>query len=75
MNDAEACEVFVDPLRMSGESGFFAERQRPRQIDPQFLDAWPEAQRRIQALLERGLQRDANFEKQWPAALVTLLEG
>src|SRR5713226_735500 len=35
---------------------------------------WSEAQQRIQALLERGLQRDANFEKRWPALLGTLLE-
>jgi enoyl-CoA hydratase/carnithine racemase len=36
---------------------------------------WSEAQERIQALLERGLQRDGDFEKQWPAALGTLLDG
>jgi enoyl-CoA hydratase/carnithine racemase len=36
---------------------------------------WPGAQRRIQALLERGLQRDADFEKRWPAALGTLFES
>jgi len=30
---------------------------------------WPEAQRRIRAVLERGLQRDANFEKNWPDIL------
>jgi enoyl-CoA hydratase/carnithine racemase len=35
---------------------------------------WPEAQRRIQALLERGLQRDADFEKAWPEVLGTLLD-
>jgi enoyl-CoA hydratase/carnithine racemase len=35
---------------------------------------WPEAQRRIQALLERGLQRDVAFEKRWPEVLGTLLE-
>jgi hypothetical protein len=35
---------------------------------------WPEAQRRIQALLERGLQRDADFEKAWPDVLGTLLD-
>jgi enoyl-CoA hydratase/carnithine racemase len=35
---------------------------------------WSEAQQRIQALLERGLQRDGDFEKQWPATLDTLLE-
>ena len=35
---------------------------------------WPEAQRRIQALLEGGLQRDADFETKWPALLGTLLE-
>src|SRR6202048_1573466 len=34
---------------------------------------WPEAQQRIQALLERGLQRERDFEKQWPAVLGTLL--
>ena len=35
---------------------------------------WPEAQRRIQSLLERGLQRDPDFETRWPALLETLLE-
>ena len=35
---------------------------------------WPEAQERIQALLERGLQREIDFEKRWPAVLGTLLE-
>jgi enoyl-CoA hydratase/carnithine racemase len=35
---------------------------------------WPEAQRRIQALLERGLQKDRDFENRWPALLGTLLE-
>ncbi len=36
--------------------------------------AWPQAQRRFQALLKRGLQQDADFEKSWPAVLGTLLE-
>src|SRR6202041_2976936 len=27
---------------------------------------WPEAQNRIRTVLERGLQRDAGFEKNWP---------
>src|SRR5579862_20674 len=27
---------------------------------------WPEAQNRVRAVLERGLQRDAGFEKNWP---------
>jgi enoyl-CoA hydratase/carnithine racemase len=35
---------------------------------------WPEAQQRIQALLNRGLQREVDFETRWPAALDTLLE-
>jgi enoyl-CoA hydratase/carnithine racemase len=35
---------------------------------------WPEAGRRIQAVLERGLQRDADFERNWPEVLGTLLE-
>src|SRR6478672_10959922 len=35
---------------------------------------WPETQRRVKALLERGLQREGDFEKRWPAALGTLLE-
>src|SRR5467141_3525386 len=30
---------------------------------------WSEAQQRIQTLLDRGLQRDGDFEKQWPATL------
>jgi enoyl-CoA hydratase/carnithine racemase len=36
---------------------------------------WPEAQQRIQALLERGLQRDFDFEERWPEVLGTLLGG
>src|ERR1700731_2506725 len=35
---------------------------------------WPEALERIQALLERGLQRDVDFEKRWPEVLGTLVE-
>ena len=35
--------------------------------------AWPEAQRRIRAVLERGLQQDPDFERNWPDALGTLL--
>jgi enoyl-CoA hydratase/carnithine racemase len=34
---------------------------------------WPEAQQRIQAVVERGLQRDANFEKAWPEVLGNLV--
>ena len=34
---------------------------------------WPEAQHRIQAVVERGLQRDANFEKTWPEVLGNLV--
>src|SRR5260370_36413986 len=34
---------------------------------------WPETQQRVQALLKRGLQRESNFEKQWPEVLGTLL--
>jgi enoyl-CoA hydratase/carnithine racemase len=36
--------------------------------------SWPEARQRIQALLQRGLQRDGDFERRWPAVLGTLLE-
>jgi len=35
---------------------------------------WPEAEQRIQALLDRGLQQDEDFEKGWPAVLGALLE-
>src|SRR6201997_4107875 len=35
---------------------------------------WPEAQHRIQAVVERGLQRDANFEQRWPEILGNLVE-
>ena len=35
---------------------------------------WPETQQRIQALLERGLQREVDFEKRWPEVLGTLLD-
>ena len=34
---------------------------------------WPETQRRVKALLERGLQQDGDFEKGWPAVLGNLL--
>src|SRR6267143_1250272 len=34
---------------------------------------WPEAQHRIGGVLERGLQRDANFEKAWPEVLGNLV--
>src|SRR5260221_70755 len=34
----------------------------------------PEAQQRIQALLDRGLQREVEFETRWPGVLDTLLE-
>jgi len=33
---------------------------------------WPEAQRRVQALLKRGLQESGDFEKRWPEVLGTL---
>src|SRR5438445_8071320 len=36
---------------------------------------WPEAQHRIGGVLERGLQRDANFEKTWPDILGHLGEA
>jgi len=36
---------------------------------------WPQAQRRFQALFKRGLQTDPAFEKNWPAALGTLLDS
>ena len=35
---------------------------------------WPEALQRIQALLERGLQRKVDFENRWPEVLGTLVE-
>jgi enoyl-CoA hydratase/carnithine racemase len=35
---------------------------------------WPETQQRIKALLDRGLQREVDFENRWPALLGTLLE-
>jgi enoyl-CoA hydratase/carnithine racemase len=34
---------------------------------------WPETLHRIQAVAERGLQRDANFEKVWPEVLGNLV--
>ena len=36
---------------------------------------WPQAQRRFQALFKHGLQTDPAFEKNWPAALGTLLDS
>src|SRR6266436_587486 len=35
---------------------------------------WPEAQQRILKLLARGLQKDGEFERQWPSVLGTPLE-
>src|SRR5579864_3537493 len=35
---------------------------------------WPEVGHRIQAVVERGLQRDADFEKRWPEILGNLVE-
>src|SRR5580692_8211347 len=35
---------------------------------------WPEAQKRILKLLARGLQKDSEFERQWPSVLGTLLD-
>src|SRR5438094_617840 len=35
---------------------------------------WPETQQRIQNLLQRGLQRDRDFETHWPEVLGTLLK-
>ena len=35
---------------------------------------WPQTQRRVQAVLELGLQQDVDFEKRWPDKLGTLLE-
>ena len=35
---------------------------------------WPEAQQRIQVLLDRGLQRDEDFEKRWPEMLGAILD-
>ena len=35
---------------------------------------WPETQRRVQAVLKRGLQQDADYEKRWTDELGTLLE-
>jgi len=35
---------------------------------------WPETQQRIQALLERGLQREVDFEYRWPEVLGTLVK-
>src|SRR6202051_1645981 len=36
---------------------------------------WPEARQRIKALLERGLQREVDFENQWPEVLGTLVKS
>src|SRR6202045_2291596 len=33
---------------------------------------WPETQQRVQAVLTRGLQRDADFERNWPEVLGAL---
>jgi enoyl-CoA hydratase/carnithine racemase len=35
---------------------------------------WPEAQNRVRTVLECGLQRDADFEKNWPEVLGSLVE-
>jgi enoyl-CoA hydratase/carnithine racemase len=36
---------------------------------------WPEAQQRILKLLASGLQKDSEFERQWPSVLGTLLDA
>jgi enoyl-CoA hydratase/carnithine racemase len=36
--------------------------------------AWTETQQRIEALLQRGLQQDSDFERRWPEVLDTLVE-
>ena len=36
---------------------------------------WSEVQNRIRSVLERGLQRDVAFEKNWPEVLGTLVES
>jgi enoyl-CoA hydratase/carnithine racemase len=36
---------------------------------------WSEAQQRVGALLTRGLQRDADFERRWPEVLGTLRDN
>src|SRR6202166_3585731 len=35
---------------------------------------WPETQQRVQAVLKRGLQQDADYEKRWTDELGTFLE-
>jgi enoyl-CoA hydratase/carnithine racemase len=35
---------------------------------------WPETLQRVEALLKHGLQRDRDFERQWPAMLDSLVE-
>jgi enoyl-CoA hydratase/carnithine racemase len=35
---------------------------------------WIEAQQRVGALVKRGLQKDVDFEKEWPTVLGTLLD-
>ena len=35
---------------------------------------WPETLQRVEALLKQGLQKERNFERQWPATLDSLLE-
>ena len=58
-------------------------RSRMTQTTYRLLDAitsfetaltWPEAQQRIQNVLQRGLQRDRDFETHWPEVLGTLLK-
>jgi enoyl-CoA hydratase/carnithine racemase len=36
--------------------------------------SWTEAQQRVGALIKRGLQKDVDFEKEWPTVLGTLLD-
>ena len=35
---------------------------------------WTEAQQRVRALLNRGLQKDSDFERRWPEVLGTIVE-
>ena len=46
----------------------------PSNIGEALALGWAEAQDRIGALIKRGLQKDVDFEKEWPTVLGTLLD-
>ena len=83
MTDHTGANAEVYPEVCAGTSGKsevtdVSERYpRRKDLENALLGAaltWPEARHRTQAVLERGLQRDTDFEKSWPEVLGNLVE-